>query len=91
MLDYVETFREVLLGLSETYMSAINNRMNGVMKVLTLIATIFMPLTFIAGIYGMNFRFMPELGFRWGYFIVLGIMSLLGVGMIVFFKIKKWF
>ena len=64
--------------------------MNEIMKVLTIIATIFIPLTFIAGIYGMNFEFMPELKWRWGYFAVLGIMMALGVLMLVYFKRKKW-
>ncbi|HSQ34531.1 MAG TPA: CorA family divalent cation transporter, partial [Candidatus Binatia bacterium] len=66
------------------------NRMNQVMKVLTMIATIFMPLTFLAGIYGMNFRFMPELSWRWGYPLVLLVMLAVGGVMIYFFKKKNW-
>ena len=60
------------------------------MKTLTIIATIFIPLTFVAGVYGMNFKFMPELEWRWGYFVVLGVMLLITGGMMVFFRRKKW-
>jgi magnesium transporter len=60
------------------------------MKVLTIIATIFIPLTFIAGVYGMNFRFMPELEWRWGYFLILGVMVAIGIAMAIYFKRKKW-
>jgi magnesium transporter len=90
ILDYIDTFRDVLTGLQETLVSSLSNRMNAVMKVLTLIATIFIPLTFIAGIYGMNFQNMPELAWKWGYFAVLGIMGLTTMGMLIFFKIRKW-
>ena len=88
--DRVETYRDMLSGMHDTYLSSVSNRMNEIMKVLTIIATIFIPLTFIAGIYGMNFEFMPELKWRWGYFAVLGIMMALGVLMLVYFKRKKW-
>jgi magnesium transporter len=64
--------------------------MNEVMKVLTIIATIFIPLTFIAGIYGMNFEFMPELKWRWAYFIVWGVIAVVAVTMVIFFRRKKW-
>jgi magnesium transporter len=64
--------------------------MNNIMKVLTIIATIFIPLTFIAGVYGMNFQHMPELAWRWGYPAVLGVMVLIFVGMLIFFKRRKW-
>jgi magnesium transporter len=64
--------------------------MNQVMKVLTIIATIFIPLTFLAGVYGMNFKYMPELGWRYGYFVVWGIMITVGVVMVIVFKRKKW-
>jgi len=90
VIDTVETYRDILSGMLDTYLSSISNRMNEVMKVLTIIATIFIPLTFIAGIYGMNFQYMPELGFRWGYFAVLGLMAFVGVVMLIFFKKKKW-
>jgi len=90
VMDQIETFRDILSGISDMYMNSISLRMNNIMKVLTLIATIFIPLTFIVGIYGMNFTYMPELEWRWGYFAVLLIMAAVAVGMIVFFKKKKW-
>ena len=71
VLDTIEIFREMLSGMVDIYLSSLNNRMNAVMKVLTIIATIFMPLTFLAGVYGMNFKYMPELEWRWGYPLVL--------------------
>ena len=90
ILDMVETRRELNSGFLDIYLSSLSNRMNEVMKVLTLIATIFIPLTFIAGIYGMNFQVMPELKWPFGYFAVLGVMAVLGLAMILFFKKKKW-
>jgi len=74
----------------EIYLSSISNRLNTVIKVLTLIATIFMPITLITGIYGMNFKYMPELGWRWGYPMVLFIMAGVGIAMVYYFKKKKW-
>ena len=71
-------------------MTTISNKMNEVMKVLTIIATIFIPLTFIAGIYGMNFEFMPELEWEYSYFVLLGIMLLIFVASLAYFKNKKW-
>jgi magnesium transporter len=91
VIDNVETFRDMLSGMLETYLSSVSNRMNEVMKVLTIISTIFIPLTFIAGIYGMNFEHIPELKWRYGYFAVWGIMIWIGLTMIRFFKRKKWF
>ena len=90
VIDSVETFRDMLSGMHDTYLSSISNRMNEIMKVLTIIATIFIPLTFVAGIYGMNFKFMPELDWRWGYFAVWLIMTAVAVLMIFYFKRKKW-
>jgi len=90
IIDTVETFRDMLSGMLDIYLSTISNRLNEVMKVLTIIATIFMPLTFIAGVYGMNFKYMPELEFRWGYFGVLGIMLVIALLMLMYFKKKKW-
>jgi len=87
----VETFRDMLSGMLDIYLSSVSNRLNEVMKVLTIIATIFMPLTFLAGVYGMNFKFMPELTWHWGYFGVLGIMLVIALCMIYYFKKKKWF
>ncbi len=91
VVEMVETMRDMNSGMFDMYLSSISNRMNEVMKVLTIIATIFIPLTFIAGIYGMNFEFMPELKWRFGYFTVWGVMILLLIGMMFFFKKKKWF
>ncbi len=90
VIDTVETYRDLVAGLVELYLSSVNNRMNEVMKVLTIIATIFIPLTFIAGIYGMNFQYMPELEWPWAYFAVLFIMFLIAIGMLLYFKRKKW-
>ncbi|MFO7981111.1 MAG: magnesium/cobalt transporter CorA [Candidatus Aminicenantes bacterium] len=90
VIDTIETYREMILSMHDTYLSTISNRMNEVMKVLTIIATIFIPLTFIAGIYGMNFEFMPELKWPFGYFAVLGIMALVALVMVTYFKKKKW-
>ncbi|PLV56691.1 magnesium/cobalt transporter CorA [Thermotoga sp. SG1] len=88
--DTVETFRDIVSGLLDVYLSNMSNKTNEVMKVLTIIATIFMPLTFIAGIYGMNFEYMPELGWKWGYPVVLIVMGVIAFWMVVYFKKKKW-
>lgn len=90
VIDTVETYRDMLSGMLDMYLSSVSNRMNEVMKVLTIIATIFIPLTFIAGIYGMNFKHMPELEWRWAYFVVLAFMFGIGVLMLILFKRKKW-
>jgi magnesium transporter len=90
VMDAVETFRDMLSGMLDIYLSSISNRMNEIMKVLTVIATIFIPLTFIAGIYGMNFRYMPELGQSWGYAAVLIVMLTIALVMVVYFRRKKW-
>ncbi len=89
-LDIIESYREMITGMLDIYLSSVSNRMNEVMKVLTIIATIFIPLTFIAGIYGMNFQYMPELGWRWGYPAVLFLMLVVGVSMGAYFKRRKW-
>ncbi|PLX48047.1 MAG: magnesium and cobalt transport protein CorA [Desulfobulbaceae bacterium] len=91
VLETLEAFRDVTASLYDMYLSAISNRMNEVMKVLTVIATIFIPLTFVVGIYGMNFHYMPELAWKWGYFVTLAIMAILGTCMAVYFKRKDWF
>ncbi|MFO7815191.1 MAG: magnesium/cobalt transporter CorA [Halanaerobiales bacterium] len=91
VIETVETLRDILGSMLDIYLSSISNRMNEVMKVLTIIATIFIPLTFIAGVYGMNFAYMPELSLRNGYFIVLIVMLLIALYMVYFFKKKKWF
>jgi magnesium transporter len=77
-------------GLLDVYLSSLSNRMNEIMKVLTIISTIFIPLTFIAGIYGMNFKYMPELEWKFGYPLVLLVMLSIGIGMWIYFKKKKW-
>lgn len=90
VVDMVETLRDMNTGLADLYLSSVSNRMNEIMKVLTIIATIFIPLTFIAGIYGMNFTFMPELKWKFGYFATLSLMALAVVVMLWFFRKKKW-
>ena len=90
VLDTVEIFRDTVSGLQDLYMSSVSNRMNEIMKVLTIVASIFIPLTFIAGIYGMNFEYIPELKWHWGYFAVLGLMLTCVVGMLFYFKRNKW-
>lgn len=90
VIDNVETLRDVVSGMLDTYLSSVSNRMNEVMKVLTIIATVFIPLTFIAGIYGMNFEFMPELKWRYAYFVVWGVMFVVALIMFFYFKKKKW-
>ena len=90
VIDALETFRDMLSGMLDIYLSSVSNRMNEVMKVLTIIATIFIPLTLIAGIYGMNFRYMPELESSWGYPMVYIIMLAIGAVMLVYFRRKKW-
>ncbi len=89
-IDTIETFRDMVSGILDIYMSSVSNRMNEIMKVLTIFAAIFIPLTFMAGIYGMNFEFMPELKWKYGYFVVLGLMALVGFGMLYQFRKKKW-
>ncbi len=90
VIDSVEIYRDLLSGLIELYMTGTSNKTNEVMKVLTIISTIFIPLTFIAGIYGMNFKYMPELGWHWAYFSVWGVMLVLTILMLWFFRRKKW-
>lgn len=91
VIDTVETYRDMITGMLDIYLSSINNRIGEVMKVLTVIATIFIPLTFIVGIYGMNFKYMPELEWKWSYPVVWLIMIIIGVLMGVYFKKRKWF
>lgn len=97
VIDSIENQREMVFSLYDMHMSSISNRMNEVMKVLTVISTIFIPLTFVAGIYGMNFNTqtslwnMPELNWKWGYIASLGVMTTIAIGMLLFFKKKGWF
>lgn len=88
--ETTESLRDLLIGMLDTYLSSASNRMNEVMKVLTVIATIFIPATFVAGVYGMNFDWMPELHYRWGYPAALGVMFAMAAGMVVYFWRKKW-
>ena len=88
--ENIEISREMIWGLMDMYMTTISNKMNEVMKVLTIIASIFIPLTFMAGIYGMNFEYIPELKFKYGYFVLWGVMISTFVGLIYYFKVKKW-
>jgi len=90
IIDTVESFRDMISGMLDIYLSSISNKMNEVMKVLTIFASIFIPLTFVAGVYGMNFSFMPELKWQWGYFGILGVMALVGISLVVYFKRRKW-
>jgi magnesium transporter len=90
IIDLIETYREMLSGMLDIYLSSLSNRMNDIMRVLTVIATIFIPLTFIVGVYGMNFTHMPELHWQYGYFGVWGIMIALAIGMLIAFKRRKW-
>jgi magnesium transporter len=91
VIDTVESYRDLLSSLLDLYLSSVSFRMNEVMKVLTIIATIFIPITFVAGIYGMNFRHMPELEWRWGYAAAWGLMAAITITMLYYFKRKKWF
>jgi len=90
VIDTIETFRDMVSGMLDIYLSSVSNRLNVVMRVLTIIATIFMPLTFIAGIYGMNFKYMPELEWRWGYPVIWFVLVFIGGSMLIYFKRKKW-
>ncbi len=90
VIDTVETYRDMLSGMLDIYLSSISYRLNEVMKVLTIIATIFIPLTFIAGVYGMNFRYMPELEWKWGYPLALLLMLIVAGIMMYYFRKKRW-
>ncbi len=90
VLDTVEVFRELVSSTMDLYMNSLSNRMNEVMKVLTVMASIFIPMTFLAGIYGMNFEYMPELQWQWGYPAVWFLMCLIALGMLIFFRKKDW-
>ncbi len=90
VIDTVTAFRDMLSGMLDLYLSTVSNRMNAVMKVLTIIATLFIPLTFVAGIYGMNFEYMPELRWHWGYPATLLLMAGLSVVMLVYFRRRGW-
>ncbi|EKD41412.1 MAG: hypothetical protein ACD_73C00728G0002 [uncultured bacterium] len=90
MMDTLETYRDIVSGILEIYLSSQSNRMNEIMKVLTIIATLFIPLTFVVGIYGMNFEHMPEISWRYGYVAVWGVMIAMTVLMLRYFRKKRW-
>ncbi|MBM3292656.1 magnesium/cobalt transporter CorA [Candidatus Bathyarchaeota archaeon] len=90
IIDAIETNRDLLSGILDIYLTSVSNKMNEVMKFLTIIGTIFIPLTFIAGVYGMNFNYMPELREWWGYPMALIIMLIVGITMLLYFRRKKW-
>lgn len=90
VIDTVETYRDLLSGMMDIYLSSVSNRMNEVMKVLTIISTIFIPVTFIAGVYGMNFKYMPELDSPYGYYTCWAVMLLIMLSLVFYFKKKKW-
>ncbi|HMI65668.1 MAG TPA: magnesium/cobalt transporter CorA [Cyclobacteriaceae bacterium] len=91
LIDSLDTYKDLTSGLMDIHINTLNTRMNEIIKVLTIASTIFMPLTFIVGVYGMNFEFMPELHSPWGYPGVWAVMILMTVGMVMYFKHKKWF
>lgn len=91
LIDSLDTYKDLISSLLDIHINAMNTKLNEVMKVLTVLSTIFMPLTFIVGVYGMNFDVMPELRWQWGYYGVWGIMAVIVVTMIIYFKRKKWF
>jgi magnesium transporter len=91
LLDITETYRELASSLMEIYLSSMSNKMNEVMKFLTVISTIFIPLTFVVGVYGMNFKYMPELNWPWGYFLCWLVMLAIAGGLIIFFWKRGWF
>jgi magnesium transporter len=90
VIDTLETFRDMVSGMIDIYLSGLSYKMNEIMKVLTLIATIFIPLTFVVGLYGMNFENMPEIQWEYGYYAVLALMALMVAGMLTYFRSKKW-
>jgi magnesium transporter len=89
-VETVESYRELIAGVMEVNLSTVSNRMNKIMKVLTIISTLFIPLTFIVGVYGMNFSNMPELNYPYAYPVIWGIMAVIGIGMLIFFKRRHW-
>lgn len=91
LIDSLDTYKDLTSSLLDIHINAMNTKMNEVMKVLTVISTIFMPLTFVVGVYGMNFDYMPELGWPWGYYGVWVVMIIIVMMMLIFFKRKKWF
>jgi magnesium transporter len=89
-IDTIETQRDIVSGMLDVYLSSVSNKMNQVMKLLTVMSSIFIPLTFLAGIYGMNFEYMPELHMLWAYPVLLVVMLLIAISLLVFFRRKEW-
>lgn len=90
VVETIDLYREMLQGMVDAYLSALSNRMNDVMRVLTVIATIFIPLTFLVGVYGMNFQYMPELAWPWAYPAMWAVMVAVGAGLLIFFRRRDW-
>ena len=90
VMDTIDTYRDVMSGLYDLYLSEISFKMNNIMRLLTIISTIFIPLTFLAGIYGMNFEYMPELHWKYSYFVLWGVMILITAGLVYLFRRKNW-
>lgn len=90
VIDTIETYRDMLSGMMDIYLSSVSNRLNAVMKILTIITVIFMPLTFLTGMYGMNFKYMPGLEWLWGFPVLIGVMLVIFLGMLAYFKKKEW-
>ena len=88
--ENIDIYREMIWSLMDMYMTTISNKMNEVMKVLTIMSSIFIPLSFLAGLYGMNFEYIPELKYRYGYFVLLGVMFTIFIGLLIYFKRKNW-
>lgn len=88
--ENIDIYREMIWSLMDIYMTTISNKMNEVMKVLTIISSIFIPLSFLAGLYGMNFEYIPELKYRYGYFVLIGAMFVIFIGLLFYFKKRKW-
>ena len=91
ILDTVETYRDINVSLKDVYLNAMSHEMNRIMKILTIISTFFIPLTFIVGVYGMNFKYMPELEWKYGYYFIWTIMIGIVISLIFWFKKKGWF
>ncbi|MEQ8336634.1 MAG: CorA family divalent cation transporter, partial [Cyclobacteriaceae bacterium] len=91
LISSFDTSREMLRDLMDLQQSNQNNERNNVMKTLTVVSAIFIPLTFLAGLYGMNFHYMPELDYKWGYPLLIGVMVSVAVGMSLYMRLKKWF
>jgi magnesium transporter len=90
VIETIEIYRDMTSSLLDLYINCVSNKMNEVMKVLTIMTSLFIPLSFIAGVYGMNFQNMPELNYKYGYYIVLGLMAVVFIGIIIYLKRRKW-